>query len=127
LITQAIGASGANTATTIQTTELTSTFDVIFGAAAGLRINTGNAGIVLGNLVTAGTNLAAPVFDDTAVMARGTYDAAAGTFTYAANGLDTALTYDSTAGGGGFTPETIILVGYVSGASTAALGVLTLV
>ena len=124
-IVQAAGDSGTNTSTTIQTAELTSTFDVVFGATAGTKINFGNASIVTGTLTTAATNLAAGVAD-TAVFARGAYSAAAGTFTYAANGADTAITYDSDVAGG-VTAETIILVGYVSGASTAAAGVLTLV
>ena len=121
----AIGASGTNTSTTIQTAELTSTFDVVYGAAAGMTINLVNTDIVTGGLTTAGTNLAGGL-TSTAIFARGAYDAAAGTFTYAANGADTALTYDSTAGVG-VTLETIILVGFVSGASTAAAGVVTLV
>ena len=124
-IVQAAGDSGANTSTTIQTAELTSTFDVVFGATAGTKIDFGNASIVTGTLTTAGTNLAAGLAD-TAVFARGAYSAAAGTFTYAANGADTAITYDSNVVFG-VTAETIILVGYVSGASTAALGILTLV
>lgn len=122
----AIGASGTNTSTTIQTSELTSTFDVIYGATAGLKINLFNTDIITATLTTAATNLAASATDDSAMMARGTYDSAAGTFTYAANGLDTALTYDSTLNGA-ITAETIILVGFVSGASTAVAGLLTLV
>jgi hypothetical protein len=62
------------------------------------------------------------------VFASGTYDAGAGTFTYAANGLDSALTYDSTIGAG-ITMETIILVGYhatVAGTTMGLAGVITL-
>jgi S-layer protein len=125
-VTQVAGASGTNTSTTIQTSELTSTFDVIFGAAAGFKIDLGNTATITTTLTTAGTNLAASATDDVAVFARGTYDATAGTFTYAANGADTALTYDS-AIAPGVTAETIILVGFVSGASTAVAGVITLV
>jgi len=126
LITQALGASGVNTSTTIQTAQLTSTFDVIFGAAAGGRIDLGNAGIAGADLNLAGINLAGVAADDSAVFARGTFDSAAGTFTFAANGADSALTYDAGAAVGQ-TFETIILVGFVAGATTAATaGVITL-
>ena len=125
LIVQSVGASGTNTSTTIQTDELTSTFDVVYGATAGDHINLGNANIITGTLTTAGTNLAAGVAD-TAVFARGAYDSAAGKFTYAANGADTAITYDADIAGS-VQAETIILVGYVSGASTALAGLVTLV
>ena len=125
LIIQRVGASGTNTSTTLQTAELTYTFDVVYGATAGDHINLGNASIITSGLTIAGTNLAAGAAN-TAVFARGSYDLLAGTFTYAANGADTALTYDAS-DAGGVTAETIILVGYVSGASTAAAGVVTLV
>ena len=120
-IIQAPGASGTNTSTTIQTSQLTSTFDVVYGASAGLKINLGNASIVTATTTLAGTNLAANSTDNTAVFARGTYNADAGTFTYAANGADTALTYDSNVAAG-VTGETIILVGYTAGSTTAAVG-----
>lgn len=126
-IIQAIGHSGANTSTTIQTSELTSTFDVVRGLVAGDTITTGNTNIVTAvKLVTAGTNLAGSAVEDSAIFARGTYDAVNGTFSFGAAGLDSALTYDSTTGAG-ITNETIILVGFVSGASTAVGGVITLV
>ena len=126
-ITQALATgSGANTATTIQTSQLTSTFDVVYGAVAGGKIDLGNADIATAQLTLAATNLATGA-DDTALFARGTYDAAAGTFTYASNGADTALTYDADATAA-VAGQTIILVGYVAGATTtAAAGVLTLV
>jgi len=125
-ITQASNASGVNTSTTIQTAQLTSTFDVVFGAAAGGQINLGNASIGTGTLSLAGINLAGVASDNSAVFARGTFDSAAGTFTFAANGADSALTYDANAATGQ-TFETIILVGFVAGATTAAAaGVITL-
>ena len=132
-IIQAVGASGTNSSTAIQTAELTSTFDVIFGAAAGDTITTGNASVVTATTTLVATNLAVAGYtgtgvglDNSASFARGTYDGAAGTFTYAANGLDTALTYDSTVGATE-TYETIILVGYHTAATTAAVaGVITL-
>ena len=121
----------------MQTAELTSTFDVIKGAAAGDKINLGTAmgfsqgfGIGTINLTLAGTNLAGNT--NKAVFAAGNYDSAAGVFTYAANGPDTVLTYDTSATGNtsvgassGF--ESIILVGYHAGSTTSALaGVITL-
>ena len=54
--------------------------------------------------------------DDYASFARGTYDAAAGTFTYAADGADTALTYDTSNVTALY--ETIILVDYVTASTT---------
>jgi hypothetical protein len=108
-IVQATGSSGVNSTPDTQTSELTTTFDVIKGLVAGDTINLGNVGIATGSATLAATNLAAGG-DNTAMFAAGTYNAAASTFTYAANGLDTALTYDSIANGTQF--ETIILVGY---------------
>jgi hypothetical protein len=120
----AVGASGANTSTTIQTAELTSTFDVIYGAAAGTKLDFLDATYVTANLTLAGTNLAGA--GDKVVFARGTYDTAAATFTFAANGADTAVTYDTTVGAGE-AYETIILVGAVAGTTTtAAAGIITL-
>lgn len=124
-IVQASGASGVNTSTTIQTAELTSTFDIVKGLAAGDKIDFGNASIVTGTTTFGGANLAAGAAD-TLVFTYGTYDAAAGTFTFAANGLDTAATYSHSAGSA--VAETIILVGYHATAASAgvALGVVTL-
>jgi len=120
----AVGASGANTSTTIQTAELTSTFDVIYGAAAGTKLDFLDATYSTANLTLAGANLAGA--DDKVVFARGAYDSAAGTFTYAANGADSAVTYDTTVGAG-TAFETIILVGTVAGATTTATsGIITL-
>lgn len=125
-IVQASGASGTNTSTTIQTAELTTTFDVVYGAAAGDTIVLGNTNIHQGLLTTAAINLAASTSDDAVVFARGTYDAAAGTFAYASNGLDSAMTYDSSSTAG-VTAETVILVGFVaSSAATVSIGTLTL-
>lgn len=124
-IIQASGASGSSITTTAQTSQFVTTFDVVYGAAAGTTIVLGNTNIHQGLLTTAASNLAAGV-EDAAVFARGTYDSDAGTFTYAANGLDSALTYDS-ASTAGITAETIILVGFVaSSAATVSIGTLTL-
>lgn len=135
-IVQALLSSGGNTSNTIQTTELTSTFDVVFGAAAGLKINTGNADIASKattgatlTLLLANTNLSGGVVantDDSAVFVRGTYDALNGVFSYGAAGPDSVLTYDSDVGAT-ITPVSIVLVGYVAGTATdVALGVITL-
>ena len=72
------------------------------GLVAGDKIDTGNVGIasiattgLATTALLANTNLSSGVtggLNDTAMFARGTYDGAAGTFTYAANGADTALT-----------------------------------
>jgi S-layer protein len=87
--------SGVNTSTTIQTTELTSTFDIYRGVVAGDKIDlfTSTPAVNLAAVNLAGT-------DDTINFAKGTYDSGAGTFTYAANGADTAMTYDTTVGAG---------------------------
>jgi hypothetical protein len=131
VIVQGIGASGANTSTTTAVSELTSGFDVIFGASTGLKIDSGNVNITAATL--AGTNLAAvggptAPTDSASIFARGTYDAATSSFAYSATGADTALTYDSSnTAANAETPETIILVGYVvSGTTAVALGVFTL-
>ena len=125
-IVQAAGDSGTNSSNNIQTSELPSTFDVIKGLVGGDKIDLGNVNIVTGTTTLAGTNLAGGVAADTAIFTSGTYDSGAGTFTFAANGLDTALNYDSSAVAGA-TSETIILVGFHAGATTtAAAGIIKL-
>ncbi|MFT4812825.1 MAG: Ca2+-binding RTX toxin-like protein, partial [Paracoccaceae bacterium] len=117
LFNAAVGDSGTNTSTTIQTSQLTSTFDVITGVAAGttyqLFTNT--------TALTATNNANLAGVDNQVVFAKGTYDSGAGTFTYATNGTDTAMTYDTTVGGG-TNYETVILVGYAQAATTAISG-----
>jgi len=116
IVNVALGDSGTNTSMTVQTSDLTSTYDIIRGVVAGttfqLATNTPSVNLTAGNL--AGT-------DDYINFARGTYDAAGGVFTYAANGADTAMTYDTTVGGG-TAYEAVILVGYVAGSTTAVSG-----
>jgi len=130
------GDSGTNTSTTIQTAELTSTFDVVTGAATGLKLNLGTtagtdvagyggaAGATLD--VSLVTNLAGVA--DQIVFARGAYDSAAGTFTYAANGADSVVTYDASGAGNGSAYNSVVLVGFVQTVTTGAVvaGVLTL-
>ena len=111
--------SGTNTATETQTSELTSSFDVITGATAGIKIDLSAIKASATNLVLNGSNLAGQ--DDKVVFATGTYDAATGAFTYAANGHDTVVTYD-TASGTSTAYESIILVGCVAGAETVMTG-----
>ena len=113
IVQAAVGDSGVNTATSMQVTELTSSFDVVYGLAAGNKLQlatlTPSVNLTATNLV--GT-------DDVVNFARGGYDIGSGIFTYIAAGTDTALTYDTLVGGG-TAFETIILVGYVSAGSTA--------
>ena len=107
--------SGSNTATNTQTNLLTSTLDVVKGLVAGDKIDLS---------VTAAANLIATnsaTLQGTAgkvVFAAGTYDAANGLFNYGAAGADTAMTYDGAAS----AFETVILVGYHVGATTAIAG-----
>jgi hypothetical protein len=136
MIVQALGASGVNTATDGQTTESTSTFDVIMGQFAGNKLDLGNAAITAtatsasagaaGTMKLEGINLQALV-DNTAVFALGFYDPGARSFIYAVNGVDSALTYDADASAGTHF-ETIILMGYQANAfaTTIAAGVITL-
>ncbi|MGJ8688761.1 MAG: beta strand repeat-containing protein [Gammaproteobacteria bacterium] len=123
-IVQVDGNSGINSSTTIQTSELTSTFDVVTGASAGLKINVGNNNTM--TIVKAAINLAGQG-DNSVGFVRGTYDAANGTFTYGAAGADTVMTYDAD-DAGTTSYESIILVGYVAGTATASdtAGVITL-
>jgi len=112
----ALNDSGTNTSTSVQVNELTSTFDIVTGVVAGSKFqlftNTATVNLTASNL--AGTN-------DVVNFARGSYDAGAGIFSFAANGADTALTYDTTVGGVG-AYETVILVGYVAASTTAIDG-----
>jgi len=121
LVMDNVGDSGTNTSTTIQTSQLTSTFDVVYGMVAGttMQLKTPTPGL------TATNNANLSGLDNTVVFARGTFDSAAGTFLYAANGADTAMTYDTTVGNG-TAFETVILVGYVQGSTTNInIGVIT--
>ena len=112
-IVQGAGHSGANTTASGVVSELTGTFDIIRGIAAGDTLKVTGATALQGLTLTA-SNLAGR--DDYASFARGTYDAVAGTFTYAADGADTALTYDTSNSIALY--ETIILVDYVTASTT---------
>jgi len=113
-IVQGAGHSGSNTTTSVQVSELTGTFDIIRGVVAGDTLKVTGA-TALQDLTLTASNLAGR--DDYASFARGTYDAGAGTFTYAANGADTALTYDTSNVTALY--ETVILVGFVAGSTTS--------
>ena len=107
--------SGVNTATTIQTSELTSTFDIVRGVAAGDKFQLATFTPAV-NLTA--TNLAGT--DNVVNFARGTYDGTNGVFSYGAAGADTAVTYDTdTAATVAVAYETVILVGYVAASTTA--------
>jgi S-layer protein len=108
----AVNDSGTNTSTSVQVTELTSTFDIITGVVAGVGFKLANTATL--NLTA--TNLAGT--DNAVNFARGTYDAANGIFSYGAAGSDTAVTYD-TDKSGSTAYETVILVGYVAASTTA--------
>ena len=103
--------------TTIQSTELTSTFDVIYGLMAGDQIDLSN---FLGGITLAVTNTNLAGIDNTIAFARGSYDATAGVFTYSATGTDSVMTYD-TGAGAATAFESIVLVGFVSTAATAVV------
>ena len=111
--------SGVNTATTIQTSELTSTFDIVRGVAAGDKFQLGTFTPAV-NLTA--TNLAGT--DNVVNFARGTYDGTNGVFTFGAAGADTAVTHDTNtiSGAGNVAYETVILVGYVAASTTAIDG-----
>lgn len=127
-----IGDSGANKTTNTQTTALTTGFDVIKGAMAGdtIQLGDGTSGYGFGDVIAKGTNLAG--VDNKVVFVRGSFDSAAGIFSYAANGADTLMTADTESLA--TTPtslnvafDSIVLVGFVAGDNTsAALGVITL-
>jgi len=121
--------AGNNNATIAQPSLLTSPFDVIFGATAGVKIDLNFVGAATstGTLVLNGTNFAGQ--NNAVVFTNGTFDAAAGIFNFAANGRDTVVTFDTNAGTGAVDVafESIILVGFDAGANTtAASGIITL-
>ena len=109
--------SGVNTATTNQTSELTSTFDIVRGVAAGDKFQLATFTPAV-NLTA--TNLAGT--DNFVNFARGTYDGTNGVFTYGAAGADTAVTYDTNTSAQAVAYETVILVGYVAASTTAITG-----
>jgi len=113
IVQAAAGDSGANTTPSQDTSEATSSFDIVYGLSAGnkLQLATQTPSVNLTATNLAGTN-------DVVNFARGTYNIVAETFTYSAVGTDTALTYDTSVGGG-TAFETIILVGYASAGGTA--------
>lgn len=114
--------TGANTADAVQTSVLTSAFDVYTGLAAGDKIVLTDVATSATNKAIA-TNLAA--VDDYTVFARGTYNAASGTFTYSATGADTLMTYD-TAAETAVAAKSIVLVGIVETAPGMTGGIVTL-
>jgi hypothetical protein len=121
------GDTGVNSSTTFQTAELTTTLDVVFGASAGTKIDLSFIAATANyntDMVRASANLAG--VDNKVVFASGTYDALAGTFTYAANGLDSVVTYDTDmAGTTAF--QSVVLVGYHTSATTSLIsGIVTL-
>jgi S-layer protein len=120
LIYTNLGDTGYNTSTTIQTQQLTSTFDVIYGVTASAKIDiSALIGASTSTVASTNTNLAG--VDNKIVFARGTYDATAGIFSYSAAGPDSAMTWDTdTTSNSGF--QTIILVGFVSDATTVDSG-----
>jgi hypothetical protein len=122
-----------NTALNTDTSVLTSSFDVVRGLVAGdkINLNTMGNGVATANLVFAATNLAgANVVHGGAQdvsFAAGTYNAASGIFTFAANGTDTLMTYGDVAGAATAAFESVVLVGFhITTAATAAAGVITL-
>lgn len=123
-IVQALNDSGSNTSTITATSALTSTFDVVKGVVAGDKIDlsaflvgSGVGGTIgTGDLVLAATNLAGVA--GKVEFAAGTFDATNGVFAYGSAGADTVVTFDH--GSGNY--ESIVLVGYHAGATTAATG-----
>jgi S-layer protein len=111
----ALADSGANKTTNTQTTALTTGFDVIKGAMAGDTIEFVGATFGFGDVIAKGNNLAG--VDNDVVFVRGSFDAAAGIFSYAANGADTLMTADT-----GADFESVVLIGFVAGANTSAAG-----
>ena len=116
---------GANTSSNTQTSAMTTAFDIIEGAAAGMKIDlTGTTTaktVATANLVLDSANLAGQTGKVT--FATGTYSDT-GTFTYSASGEDTLLSFETTAAS---TYGAVVLVGFVAGEDTAAAaGVITL-
>jgi S-layer protein len=121
----ALADSGANKTTNTQTTALTTGFDVIKGAMAGDTIEFVGATFGFGDVIAKGNNLAG--VDNDVVFVRGSFDAAAGIFSYAANGADTLMTADTDSvvtldGIVGVAFESVVLIGFVAGANTSAAG-----
>lgn len=113
-IVQNSGDSGQNATLNTATSELTATFDVIKGVTAGTKIDLSSiGGLTIAAADLAATNLAGVVGH--VVFAAGTFDAANGIFAYGAAGSDTVVTYDHGAG----VFESIVLVGYHAGSTTA--------
>jgi S-layer protein len=120
------GDSGANISTSTQTSMLTTGFDVVFGASAGTTVNLSGITSVFALTANIGTVLNLAGVNNSVVLAKGTYDAAVGSFTYATNGADSVLTYDTdatlTGGVENNAFESIVLVGYNSSALTTVIG-----
>jgi S-layer protein len=120
-IVQTATASGANIATTNQTSVLTTSLDVVKGIAVGDKLDLSafaSYNTDTTTLVFNAANLAAA--DNKISFASGTYDAS-GVFTYSANGADTLVTYDTDATGT-VAGQSIVLVGYHASATATAVG-----
>ena len=126
-VTQAKDASGAFV-TPAGNSISTTNFDVVTGLAAGDLIDieqdqTSGAITASNGVSLAGVTVA----DGTAVLIRGTYDAANGTFGGSGTGLDSLLAYDADGTDAGQDVEAIILVGYQGTlANSSAVGTFTL-
>jgi hypothetical protein len=96
--------------------QLTPGFDIVYCAVAGTVFDLNPLVGTSYDIVLAATNLAGA--DNEVRFARGNYDASAGIFSYAANGVDTAVTYDNDVALGAGTFETVIFVGFVAGSTT---------
>ena len=103
--------TGPNTTTSSAISELTATWDVIYGLTSTDKIDVTGA---VGAAATAVTAINLAGVENTVVFARGTYDATAGTFAYGAAGADSVMTFDTLNGAGGF--QSLVLVGFVSSA-----------
>lgn len=124
--TVVIGAAnhtGVNAATSTSLSISTTSFDIVTGLTKGDKVDV--AAVNNGVTYAAATNLAGGG-NDTIVLAKGTFDAVAKTFTYSASGTDTLVTFDADATAT-IDYHSLVLVGYVTAASTAvSSGVLTL-
>jgi len=125
IINQGALDSGVNTATSVQTSLIATSFDRIIGTTNGVQLNLPDT---VGPGLTVNVNSQTLAGTDNAInFVTGTFSAGSGTFTFNPAGSDTLATYD-TAGLPSVTSfESIVLSNFVVGSQTANSGGLNVI
>ena len=128
VVNQGNGDSGTYAALNVASGVISTTsFDVISNIKAGDKINLSSytTGTAFVNTAIAATSLTPTLADNSFTIAKGTYNASAGTFTYSASGADGLAIYDSNASTTAQDYEAVVLVGMNALTSATTAGMIT--